>query len=580
VSGLLLEEAAPSPGAHVFVVGGEVFPVSLARDLQLRYPRSQIYNHYGPTEAVVGCAWYDVTAQLSALEEMIPVGRPMSNTVLYVVDGAGRLQPQGVWGELWIGGAGVARGYLNRAELTAEKFVSDPFGGEGRVYRSGDRARWRSDGQLELQGRLDDQVKVRGYRIELGDVESALRGVAGVREAAVAVHGEGVSSQLVGYVVGDASLEEVRRGVAQVLPEYMHPALYVVLERLPQTLNGKLDRRSLPAPERREEVYEAPRPGTEVRLAEIWAQVLRQPGLDIGAQDDFFTLGGHSILAIRLLVKISEVFQLKMNARDLFRYPTLRGLARHIDDMALTPGKEWSPLVAFEDAMALPQIFCVPATGLTSVSYRALAVALRGRLGLNILEPQGLDGTAPPHTAIEEIVEMNLQALRDRQPEGPYLLAGHSFGGAVAFEMALKLQAQGERAKLLLIDSMLYLDERQRHSRSAEGYLYQDVLEDTGEERPQALVAMRNVFDAQIRIHDDYLPSGTFRGEVALLLAEAGVGVIPRAELIEHYRPCFTREPDVAIVAGAHLSMLLQDSIESLATAIVRTSLAADMEVA
>jgi amino acid adenylation domain-containing protein len=329
VSGLLLEEAAPSLGEHVFVVGGEVFPVSLARDLQSRYPRSRIYNQYGPTETVVGCVWYDVTAQLSTLEDAMPVGRPMSNTVLYVVDAVGRLQPRGVWGELWIACAGVARGYLNRPELTAEKFISDPFSGDGRIYRSGDRARWRSDGHLELQGRLDDQVKVRGYRIELGDVESALRGVAGVREAAVAVHGEGVSAQLVGYVVGDASEEELRRRVVQVLPEYMHPAFYVALEHLPLTVNGKLDRRSLPAPEQLIREHVEPATETEVSLSGIWCEVLGLERVSVDA--GFFELGGHSLLAMRLIGAVRQRLGVEVPIRLLFGRSDIRSVAAMID---------------------------------------------------------------------------------------------------------------------------------------------------------------------------------------------------------------------------------------------------------
>ncbi|MBB1062196.1 AMP-binding protein, partial [Marilutibacter spongiae] len=256
---------AVSACAHVFVVGGEAFGAGLARSLQAAFPHARIYNHYGPTETVVGCCWYDVSAALETLSgPTLALGRPMANTQLYVMDAGGRLQPPGVAGELWIGGAGVAKGYVNQAALTAEKFVPDPFDPARRVYRSGDRVRWRADGQLEFLGRLDGQVKLRGYRIELGEIAAVMESVPGVREAAVVVRGASEAARLLAYAVGapgeDAATLQARvvSTLQQRLPAYMQPTACMLLAALPLTANGKLDRRALPEPEQATGAGEAP----------------------------------------------------------------------------------------------------------------------------------------------------------------------------------------------------------------------------------------------------------------------------------------------------------------------------------
>ncbi|MHB1059864.1 MAG: amino acid adenylation domain-containing protein, partial [Rhodanobacter sp.] len=327
---LALADAAPRSAAHVFVVGGEAFDAGLAGRLRAKYPAARLYNHYGPTETVVGCAWQAVSGEEAA--GPLPIGRPMSNTVLYVMDGDGRLQPPGVAGELYIGGAGVALGYLNQPALSAAKFVADPWRPGQRVYRSGDRVRWRADGTLAFLGRLDDQVKLRGFRIELGDIEAALRAVPGVSEAAVVLRGEGEGARLLGYVTGQAGAEAIGQHLAAQLPAYMLPAAIVPLDGLPRTANGKLDRRALPEPAEDGDVHEAPAPGTEQALAAIWARLLGRE--TIGAHDHFFRLGGHSLLATRVASEIDRRFGKLLPVRALFEHPTLRALAAHVDAQA------------------------------------------------------------------------------------------------------------------------------------------------------------------------------------------------------------------------------------------------------
>jgi amino acid adenylation domain-containing protein len=326
---LTLSDAGPRHSAHVFVIGGEVFEPALARRLQAKFPASRIYNHYGPTETVVGCAIFDVTANLESLNARIPIGRPMENTALYVVDAQGRLQPPGVPGELYIAGTGVAKGYLNRPELTDEKFVTF---NEARAYRSGDLVRWDAEGNLEFLGRIDRQVKLRGYRIELGEIESRLRQCAEVREAVVRVWGEGEAAQLVAYVVptGDDSQRQdsVQAQLTSHLPAYMLPAAYVWLAELPLTVNGKVDVRALPAPELstlRTREYEAPQGEIEEALATLWQELLRAER--VGRHDNFFELGGHSLLAVQLVSRLRATLNVELPLRALFAAPTIGAFA-------------------------------------------------------------------------------------------------------------------------------------------------------------------------------------------------------------------------------------------------------------
>jgi len=328
---LVLSDAHPREAAHVFVVGGERFGVELARSLQAKYPSSRIVNHYGPTETVVGCASYEVSGQLSERDRTIPIGRPMSNTRLYVLGAGGELQPVGVAGELYIGGSGVAKGYVNQPEQTAAKFVADAYEAGARVYRSGDRVRWRADGNLEFLGRVDDQVKLRGFRIELGEIESVLRAQAGVREAVLGVREVATGEQLVAWVVTDGGevIDRVRAGLSGQLPGYMQPSAWVRVDALPLTVNGKVDRSRLPEPELRVVAFEPPTSVTEHVLAGVWREVLGVAEISVTA--DFFELGGHSLLATRVINAVQHRLNVELPIRLLFECPNIRGIAALID---------------------------------------------------------------------------------------------------------------------------------------------------------------------------------------------------------------------------------------------------------
>jgi amino acid adenylation domain-containing protein len=329
---------APSERVRSIVLGGERVDV---RGLDgfpewLAVGERRVFNFYGPTECTVWASAHEVSAG-DVLAPVMPIGRPLPNLRAHVLDGGLRPVPVGARGELFLAGVGLARGYLGRAGLTAERFVPDPFAGDGsRMYRTGDIARFRNDGALEFHGRVDDQVKVRGYRIEPGEIEAVLLRHHAVRDAAVAVHGEGSDARLVGYVVergdGSWSVSSVRAFVRERLPEFMVPSVFVVLDGLPLNRSGKVDRRALPVPAGERPVLDgelvAPRSPLEEVVAGIWAEVL---GLEVvGVEDDFFDLGGHSLLVLMVVDALSQALAEDIPLVALFDHPTVRALAEWI----------------------------------------------------------------------------------------------------------------------------------------------------------------------------------------------------------------------------------------------------------
>jgi amino acid adenylation domain-containing protein len=330
-----LPAAAAAGRTRSFIIGGEALRGESLTFWRTHAPDTRLINEYGPTETVVGCCIYEVLAGAS-VSGAVPIGRPIANTQLYILDSLLQPVPIGIPGELHIGGDGLARGYLNRPELTAEKFIPNPFSPEpgARLYKTGDLARHRSDGNLEFLGRLDHQVKLRGFRIELGEIEAVLGGHPAVREAVVVVREDVPGDmRLVAYVVPDQepapTSREWRAFLQAKLPDYMIPSAFIRLDILPLTPNGKVDRRALPAPDQArpalEDAFVAPRTPVEEGLARIWSQVL---GLEqVGVHDNFFELGGHSLLATRVISRLRDTFHVELPLRSLFEAPTVAGLA-------------------------------------------------------------------------------------------------------------------------------------------------------------------------------------------------------------------------------------------------------------
>ncbi|MFD5029509.1 amino acid adenylation domain-containing protein [Streptomyces sp. NPDC058405] len=305
------------------VVAGEALPGGLVERWRALLGAGRVMNEYGPTEATVGTCVFPLD---EAFEGVVPIGRPLPNMTMRVLDAGMRPAPVGVVGELFVGGTGVARGYAYRPAATAERFLPDPYGPAGaRLYRTGDLVRWRGDGAVEFVGRSDDQVKIRGYRIELGEIRAALIAHPQVTDAAVVVSDD---QRLVAYVVGDA--EDLAERLAGSLPAYMVPSVFVRIDKVPLTANGKLDRRALPDPdESAADTFVAPRNPTEERIAAVWQELL---GKEASMQDSFFELGGHSILAVRLISRLQNEFDLDLPMRIAFESPTIAQLAVEIED--------------------------------------------------------------------------------------------------------------------------------------------------------------------------------------------------------------------------------------------------------
>jgi amino acid adenylation domain-containing protein len=330
------EEAAGS--TKVFVIGGENLVAESLALWRKSAPATRLINEYGPTETVVGCCTYEVAANDPATGS-VPIGRPIANTQLYILDRYRNPVPVGVTGELYIGGAGVARGYLNRPELNKERFIADQFSGQinSRLYKTGDLGRYRKDGVLEYLGRVDNQVKVRGYRIELGEIEATLASDPRVQSCAVLVReDEPGNKQLVGYVVpreGKApTAEDLQQFVKQKLPEYMAPSQFVFLDSIPLTTNGKVDRKALPAPTygnvSEGKDFAAPHTETEKAIADIWSKLMKLER--IGIHDDFFDFGGHSLMAMKMVSQIEERFGVSLPLADFLEEPTIAGLAKRV----------------------------------------------------------------------------------------------------------------------------------------------------------------------------------------------------------------------------------------------------------
>jgi amino acid adenylation domain-containing protein len=434
---------------------------------------AQLINMFGQTETCGIVATYPIPPQQDERVKIVPLGRAIANTQIYLLDSHMQPVPIGVPGELHIGGLALARGYLNRPELTEEKFIPNPFRQEPgeRLYKTGDLARFLPDGSIEFIGRSDYQVKIRGFRIELGEIEAVLSQHPTVRQTVViAREDDRGEKRLVAYVVPNGGSEpivsDLRRFLKEKLPEYMVPFAFVLLDALPLTPSGKVNRSVLPAPDlasNPEATFVAPRNELEQQLAQIWEEVLHlQP---IGVKDNFFDLGGHSLLAVHLFAQIEQKFGKKLPLATLFQSGTVEALAKLLcleeaTSHQLTEVGEdtsvnsWSPLVAIQPNGSKPPLFLIHALGGEVLCYRPLAMNLGADQPVYGLQQQGLDGEQPLLTRVEDMAAQYIQAMQTVQPNGPYYIAGYSFGGVLALEIAQQLHSQGEKVGLFaMIDT-------------------------------------------------------------------------------------------------------------------------------
>ncbi|OYE01727.1 non-ribosomal peptide synthetase [Nostoc sp. 'Peltigera membranacea cyanobiont' 232] len=441
------------PKLQTIIVAGEASSAELIKKWSVG---RNFFNAYGPTEASV-CA---TVAKCNSEDEKITIGRPIANTQIYILDSHEKPVPIGVPGELHIGGAGLARGYLNRLSLTQEKFIDNPFSDEAhsRLYKTGDLARYLPDGNIEYLGRIDNQVKIRGFRIELGEIEAVLSQHPSVHSAIAIVRVDTPGEQrLVAYIVPQKdfvpTISELRQFLKTKLPPYMVPNAIVILESLPLTPNGKIDRRALPAPELARQVldkFAAPRNPIEEKLALIWAEVLKVE--QVGIHNNFFELGGHSLLAVRLMSRIQQQFRKNLPLTTLFQNGTVEQLATVLRQETISQTK--SPLIPIQPTGSKPPLFCIHPIGGNVLCYADLARNLGFEQPVYGLQALGLNEQEEPLTSIEDMAAAYIEAIQAIQPTGPYYLGGWSMGGIIAFEMAQQLLAKGyEVALLALIDS-------------------------------------------------------------------------------------------------------------------------------
>ena len=438
------------------LAGGDVLSVPhVVRALE-QLPRTQLINGYGPTENTTFTCCHRITAPPLA-GRSVPIGRPIANTQIYILDSQMQPVPMGVPGELYTGGDGLARGYLNQPALTQEKFVPHPFSPEqgARLYRTGDLARWLPDGSVEFLGRVDRQVKIRGFRVEPAEIEAILLTHPAVKECAVVVREDAAGAKcLAAYIVAKQlpapATDTWRTFLEDKLPEYLMPSSFATLEALPLNANGKLDAAALPAfdgsrPELQGS-YVAPRDAVEEQLAQIWSNVL---GVHpIGMHDRFFDLGGHSLLAVRMVAQLDKQFGKKLPVAAIFQHRTIEQLAKLLRDTSqrYTP---ISSIVEIQGQGKNPPVYFVHGVGGGMFwGYSNLARHLGNDFPVYAIKSRGLEGLAEWQT-IEDMAANYIADLRAHQPQGPYLLGGYCFGGVVAYEMARQLEALGEEVKLL-----------------------------------------------------------------------------------------------------------------------------------
>lgn len=444
------------PHLRLVVTSGEALPVTLARRFHQQMPHTRLINLYGSTEVSADVTYYD-TADLPADLLNSPIGRPIANSQVYLLDRFLNPVPVGLPGELYAGGDGLARGYLHRPDLTAERFVPHPFSqsAAAKLFRTGDFARYLPDGTLEYIGRTDQQVKIRGFRVELGEVETALSRHEAVAEVIVSALEEATGSRrLAAYLVlkenAALSASECRNFLSQRLPEFMIPSSYVILEALPHLPNGKVNRRAL-AGLGLQVVAEsaetsAPETLVELRMKEIWEELLQVSNVSI--DDNFFDLGGHSLLAVRLFARIEKTFDVKLPVARLYGAPTIRQLAQVVDGES--GYSEWYSLVVLQMHGKKPPFFIMHELGGCVGNYEVWSKHLGTDQPFFGLRSQGY-GEREPFNRVEEMAAHYVEQIMTVQPNGPYYLGGYAFGGVVAFEVAQQLYAKGHRDIFLLL---------------------------------------------------------------------------------------------------------------------------------
>ncbi len=469
-----LTTAEPAPRIaslkYIFLAGEAIWaqPVETFRALGLPV---RLENLYGPTEATIYASYYSISQW--AGEGSIPIGRPFPNHRMYILDRYLQLLPVGVAGQLFIGGEGLAQGYLNRPELTAESFLKIGHDSlPSRLYKTGDLARWLPDGNIEFLGRIDFQVKVRGFRIELGEIENLLLTHEDIRGAVVVLREDDGDKYLCAYISGGGEPAEIPTGtqlrefLSKNLPDYMIPAYFVTLDKLPLTSSGKINRKALPAPESAgtQQEYIAPRNEIELKLADIWAEVLRRENKDIGIDHGFFQLGGHSLKATVMVARLYKELKVRLPLVEIFRSGTIRKLAKLIEEKtAAGTGEEARVTLLTPRETRERRLFLVHDGSGEVDGYYELGRHLPKGIDLWGIRAGDFAGTGPRVISVKDLAEQYVRLVQSIQPHGPYAIGGWSIGGTIAFEMIRQLETGGEDTEvLLMIDTVPALKSLQK----------------------------------------------------------------------------------------------------------------------
>jgi amino acid adenylation domain-containing protein len=460
------------------IAGGEAFSKDLAAEMMRRC--AKVWNGYGPTETTIYATWQLITEEhLAACPgEFAAIGSPIANVEMWILDKNGEQVPVGAPGELFIGGNGVASGYLNRRELTTERFVNSKLKTQNsKLYKTGDLVRYLPTGEIEFLGRMDDQVKIRGYRVELGEIEETMKQFPGVEQSVVNVFNDVAGSQqLVGYVVengqplGEDWQEELKQFLRSKMPGYMVPSQFIKMDAFPQNTSLKVDRKALPKPDLNSlntGRYEAPKTPGEKLLAEVWSELL---GVEkVGVHDDFFELGGHSLAAVQMMTRVKEATGKKLPLTTLFQHSTIHKLAGQLNGFnqngkgasngVSVDNQGFTSLVPIREGGSKPALYLVHGGGLHVLFYQNMVKYMDADQPIYALQARGLDGKEEPFDRIEDMAAHYISEILRSNPEGPYCLAGYSLGGIVAWEMAKQLKEQGKEVLMLSLFDAVAKDE-------------------------------------------------------------------------------------------------------------------------
>lgn len=574
---------------HSCIVGGEAMKVESLRLWQEKVKGTYLWNTYGPTECTVVATGIEVSEFDSMSISKLPIGVPFEHCQTYVLDEYQNLVPIGGIGELYLGGAAVAKGYVNKPELTESAFILSPFKPDERLYRTGDLVSWQllegyDQPQLVFVGRNDEQRKWRGYRIELNEIEQVISGLNEVKTCLVRIAEKGAN--LVAYLVmkedsRSETLAQLRRVLKQQLPDYMIPTDFVVLADLPLTVNGKVNYAALPQPLNRiDETRNVTQPQgvLENEIYAVWAEEIGQEHFD--REDSFFEIGGHSLAMVTLITKLSNILGVEIGMQEFMQHQSIAALAELV-----TKKREGKVILPQSVTELSPKVnnrilFLLPAAGVTGAHYQPLAEAAKEKLGISILS-NCLPVSETSILGFDRLAAQLADIVKEQQKEGPYYIAGHSFGGILAYEIALNLSEAGESVNVIMLDSILWLDDGQKfgnfslHEEAINSFTPTVKMQllrqfgiaietDTVEQQWQQYVSenahvktLISTYCQQMAWYDEYQPSAHFTGRLTLMVAEQSVvGGANLSENLSKYQQWCEQEVEVVEVKGDHMNFI------------------------